>query len=127
MPWTYVQKSGVLLDPDYKYAGTGYSGNGKGLNNPLMQKVRGIGPIPCGRWAIVGEPFDDDKMGRFVIRLKWMGDKLPFGRDGFCIHGDNYRHNKSASQGCPIFPPKVRQAIVDSGDRVFEVVSGLHK
>ena len=36
------------------------------------------------------------------------------GRSGFLIHGDNVMKDKSASEGCIILGPKIRQQIADS-------------
>jgi hypothetical protein len=42
------------------------------------------------------------------------------GRSDFRIHGDNSTH--TASTGCIILPPHVRQQISASGDNVIDVV-----
>ena len=53
MPWTYEQQSGRLL-LNSQLIGTGYSGGDDGKNNPAMQAVKDVGPIPQGSWTIVG-------------------------------------------------------------------------
>jgi hypothetical protein len=55
--WTYAQKSGELQQ-DGKPAATGYSGAGAGKNNPAMQNLHDVGPIPQGDWKIAGPPID---------------------------------------------------------------------
>ena len=45
--WTYSQTSGEL-DQDGNKVATGYSGAGIGKNNPVMQNVHNVGPIPQG-------------------------------------------------------------------------------
>jgi hypothetical protein len=43
--WTYAQKTGELQQ-DGKNVATGYSGAGPGKNNPEMENIRNVGPIP---------------------------------------------------------------------------------
>jgi len=54
--WVYDQKTGELSHVSSTgkstEVGTGYSGRGKGLNNPKDQNLSGIGPIPQGKWHI---------------------------------------------------------------------------
>jgi hypothetical protein len=45
MSWTYKQSTGEL-DHNGAAIGAGYSGHGAGLNNPAMQNVHDVGPIP---------------------------------------------------------------------------------
>ncbi|MGO9260313.1 MAG: hypothetical protein ACLQU1_29000 [Bryobacteraceae bacterium] len=47
--WTYNQLTGALSH-NAQPAGTGYSGMGPGKNNPAMQDVHDVGPIPKGKW-----------------------------------------------------------------------------
>jgi hypothetical protein len=49
MMLTYEQKTGNLLRDGVRLW-TGYSGHREGKNNPEMQNVVGVGPLPCGRW-----------------------------------------------------------------------------
>ena len=51
--WTYIQETGELQQ-DGKPVATGYSGAGSGKNNPDLQDVHNIGPIPQGDWTISG-------------------------------------------------------------------------
>lgn len=45
-----------------------------------------------------------------------------FGRDAFRIHGDNSRGDQSASQGCIILHPNIRNQISNSGDNILHVI-----
>ncbi len=45
--WTYAQKTGSLLQ-DGQAVATGYSGFDEGKNNPAMQAIHDVGPIPQG-------------------------------------------------------------------------------
>jgi len=49
--WTYNQSDGTLLH-DGALAGEGYSGFGEGKNNPTMQTLHDVGPIPQGTYDI---------------------------------------------------------------------------
>ncbi|MFZ5503511.1 MAG: tlde1 domain-containing protein [Pseudomonadota bacterium] len=105
--------------------GTGYSGHGEGVNNPDMQNVEGVGPIPQGRYEI--GPQQDNITGEGTrlpgsMRLTPLEGTDTFGRDGFIIHGDNARGDQSASKGCPILNRNIRDQIANSDETVFRVV-----
>ncbi|HYA97988.1 MAG TPA: tlde1 domain-containing protein [Methylomirabilota bacterium] len=122
--WTYVQKSGALLH-DGELVGSGYSGFGEGKNNPAMQAVHDVGPIPRGRWKIVGPPADTRTHGPCVLRLLPYPDTNTFGRCGFLMHGDSVESPGCASHGCIIMPRTVREQVWASGDREMDVVAEL--
>jgi hypothetical protein len=118
--WTYNSANGNL-SRDGSLVGTGYSGNHAGLNNPAMDNVHDVGPIPKGSW-IIGKFFDDPGgKGPIVAHLSPNADTTTFGRSGFMIHGDNREGNHTASEGCIILPHDVRAAIEASGDYELEV------
>ena len=122
MTWEYVQKTGALSHNGNPVA-TGYSGNTIGLNNPDVQNKIGIGPIPCGTYTI-GPPHQPiDHLGPIALPLYPAPANEMFGRLGFFIHGDNPAMDHTASDGCIIFGPTIRQAIVNSGDTTLVVVS----
>lgn len=118
--FTYSQRTGELAQ-NGEFVGTGYSGNGPGRNNPDMQAVHNVGPIPEGEYTI-GLPYADPARGPCVMRLTPSSDTNEFGRSGFLIHGDNKTH--TASEGCIILGPTIRQFIANSGDTVLTVVRG---
>ena len=66
--WTYIQTSGVLSH-NGQQDGSGYSGHGDGINNPAMQSVSNVGPIPQGQWTI-GEGVNDPKLGPVAMPLR---------------------------------------------------------
>jgi hypothetical protein len=119
--WTYFQKSGELAQDGNKIA-TGYSGAGAGKNNPEMQDVHNVGPIPQGDWTIYGPPVDTNTHGPYVLKLTAAPKTETFGRSGFLMHGDSKEHPGTASQGCIIVPRKVREQVWESGDRDLKVV-----
>lgn len=117
--WVYGQADGRLIC-NAIVAGWGYSGRGKGKNNPAMQSVPGEGPIPQGVYCI-GAPFDSLEHGPFALPLTPDAANTMFGRTGFLMHGDSLEHPGCASQGCIIMPRAVREAVANSGDRELRV------
>lgn len=119
MTWTYHQASGKML---FKSAevGIGYSGHGAGRNNPAMEAVHDVGPIPRGKWAIEKPAYDDPHLGPIVMHLEPV-EHDAHGRTLFRIHGDN--KTGDASHGCIILSHGVRQMIAASIDTDLEVVS----
>lgn len=91
--------------------GQGYSGHPpSGLNNPDMEQVRDVGPIPGGRW-LIGTFRSDPHLGPCVAPLTPLIPTDAFGRSGFFIHGDNANGNHSASDGCVILSLDLRERI----------------
>ena len=114
-----IRKDGILI-------GVGYSGHANGLNNPELEAIANIGPVPCGWWTI-GSPFLHPKCGPYTMRLIPDKDTATFNRDGFLIHGDSkeFPGQELASDGCIVAPPNVRSRIWQSSDHRLQVVSGL--
>jgi hypothetical protein len=122
--WTYAQKTGEL-QKDGTPVATGYSGAGVGKNNPEMQKVHNVGPIPEGDWKIVGPPVNTAEHGPFVLKLEPATETQTFGRSGFLVHGDSKQSPGCASHGCVILSRAVREQVWNSGDRDLEVVAEI--
>jgi hypothetical protein len=122
--WTYAQKSGELQQ-DGNPVATGYSGTGAGMNNPALQNVPKVGPIPRGDWTIVGPPADTADHGPYVLKLNPADGSETFGRSGFLMHGDSKDHPGCASHGCVILPRTVREQVWNSGDRKLEVLAEI--
>jgi hypothetical protein len=121
MPWSYSQSTGNM-SLDGAFVGTGYSGNGAGLNNPALQNDPDVGPIPQGSYTI-GPAHQDPEKGPVVMALAFDPANQMFGRDGFLIHGDNPAMNHTASKGCIILARNFRQQIAASPDRVLIVTA----
>lgn len=120
--WLYDQASGEITTPANFMLGNGYSGRGKGLNNPLMDGVADVGPIPRGDYAI-GKFFDDPHgKGPQVCQLTPLPGTDMLGRSGFMIHGDTEAANFTASEGCIIAPRYIRDAIALSTVRTLRVI-----
>ncbi len=120
--WTYAQKSGNLLQ-DGQLVATGYSGFDDGKNNPDMQAVQNVGPIPQGDWIISGPPINTAEHGPYVLTLTPAPTTNTFGRSGFLMHGDSIIAPGTASKGCIIMPHDAREQVWNSGDRDLEVVA----
>jgi hypothetical protein len=116
--WTYAQKTGALLR-NGRARGTGYSGFDNGKNNPAMQGVPSVGPIPQGAWVIVGPPFDSPDHGPYALRLEPSVGTNLFGSSGFLIHGDSMEARGCASR-------TIRERVRQSGDTVLEAVAEFH-
>ena len=117
----YKQLTGELLDSNNNVLGKGYAGKDKGKNNPDMQQVKGIGPLPRGKYTI-GKPYDSPHTGVFTIPLTPDIDNEMFGRDEFKIHGDNLNDPGNASEGCIIQTRKVRDIVASSIDKILTVI-----
>ena len=119
--WTYAQKTGAL-QRDGQPVANGYSGFDEGKNNPAMQGVPNLGPIPQGDWTIIGPPVNTPDHGPYVLHLQPTADTHTFGRSGFLMHGDSIESPGCASHGCIIMPRVVREQVWSSGDTDLEVV-----
>lgn len=98
---------------------TGYAGTGAGRNNPDMQGVRNVGPIPTGNYN-VGTGYAGGHTGPQTLNVDPAPGTDTLGRDGFRIHGNNARND--ASQGCIIMPRNVRDTISNAGGATLRVV-----
>lgn len=121
--WRYEQKTGSLWKDDYPLAPhAGYSGRDtyehKGRNNPELEHMPFIGPIPRGKYWICPW-YNSQTKGPVVMRLDPEGHDACC-RTGFMIHGDNAKND--ASEGCIVLPRNLREKIARSGDRVLEVI-----
>jgi type VI secretion system (T6SS) effector TldE1-like protein len=119
--WSYAQKTGEL-NQDGKHVAKGYSGFDNGKNDPSMQELSNVGPIPQGQWTIAGPPANTADHGPYVLRLEPSPETNTFGRSGFLMHGDSKEHPGCASHGCVIMPRPVREQVWNSGDRELDVI-----
>ncbi len=121
MSWTYKQSNGEISSAEGLTWRGGYSGHGEGRNNPDMQDMPDIGPIPQGSYVIGMAYNDPGRLGPCVMHLDPMEGTNTFGRSLFRIHGDNLEHD--ASEGCIILSLSMRSIISTSGDRKLVVIS----
>ena len=122
----YNITTGQMLNPDSTELAIGYSGgncgkNPEGKNNPDMQNVKNIGPIPCGDYTIFKPAFADPVKGPLCMRLiPEVGNNM-FNRGGFMIHGDTNPAG-NASEGCIVLPHNARLIIANSNDNDLQVI-----
>lgn len=124
MEWVWRQATGELLQrlDDSLYSdviATGYAGMGAGQNNPAMQCVEDVGPIPRG-WYTIGDAVEDPTL--FTLPLTPDPDNDMCGRSGFLIHGDSIQLPGWASQGCIVLDATTRQKISASGLNRLQVI-----
>lgn len=124
--WTYSQTTGELHH-NGELVTKGYSGHGKGRNNPDMESTHGVdfkhdaGPIPKGKWRIsVDPPKSHPKLLDPVIRFTPCEETNTFGRSGFLSHGNNVGND--ASLGCIILNYHARIELATSLDTLLVVV-----
>lgn len=118
--WLYEQKTGHLYRDDGRLVGCGYAGIGEGRNNPAMQDVPKVGPLPVGLYTIAPS-YTHPKLGKLTMNLIPDTRNEMFGRDMFRIHGDNPEND--ASHGCIVQGHPVREEVSDSRDRRLQVVA----
>jgi hypothetical protein len=120
MAWNYAQRTGKLYHNNELVASC-YSGHGPGVNNPDMQAVPNVGPLPVGEYTI--GPFFNDPGGKgpIVCHLTPSPRNKMYGRAGMMIHGDSSAHPGEASHGCIIVWHEARITIRDSGDTMLIV------
>lgn len=117
---TYSQSTGNWWDEKGELLATGYSGHGEGKNNPNLQAIRNVGPIPRGLYTI-GQPRDSANVGHFALPLTPV-DHDALGRTNFLIHGDSKTSPGAASHGCIILSRSIRMMIHDRNDRILKVI-----
>ncbi len=121
--WRYSQSGGQLSSQAGDVYGVGYSGHGEGVNNPKLEAVPNVGPIPKGVYNI-GWSYTDAERGPMVMSLTPKQGTNTFGRSGFLMHGDLVAApgKELASHGCIIMGPLTRRAVAASSDRELLVV-----
>ena len=109
---TYSQTTGELRNAIGTLLGTGYAGHGEGVNNPALEAVPNIGPLPQGVYAI-NHPVDTATHGPYVMWLTPDASNEMFGRSAFGIHADEIANpgKRLASEGCIVMSGPARVAI----------------
>lgn len=108
----YSQSSGEMRTAAGLLLGTGYAGHGPGVNNPVMQSVHDVGPLPQGIYTI-NPPVNTTTHGPYVMWLTPNPANHMFGRSGFGIHADELANpgKHLASTGCIVMSNAARIAI----------------
>lgn len=131
MSWVYVQRTGELWKDGTTLIAHGYAGHddgdgvaepGEGFNDPAMQHVKRVGPIPRGRYFI-GPPHHHPTAGPYTLRLTPHPANDMGGRSGFLIHGG--LGTTAASEGCIVLSSAARAMIAESLDYELVVVADL--
>ena len=118
---TYEQRTGAIRYDNGKLIGIGYSGHGLGKNNPLMQDVKNVGPIPRGRYK-KGKVYDSEHTGPFTILLIPDLKNEMFGRSDFKMHGDSIENPGTASLGCIVAERETREEVYNSTEQYINVI-----
>jgi hypothetical protein len=106
-----------------QHAGTGYSGQGTGLNNPLADDVGdkgkpNWGPTPAGDYQI-SPPSTEGHLGPVHMRLTPDDPNNVYGRGPFLIHAPEKGERIGidppvSSEGCQVLDGKARLAVAGS-------------
>ena len=122
--WIYQQSMGYLITPDgLRLEPVGYAGHGDGLNNPGMQNMKDVGPLPQGFYT-VGDAIDDPQVGEYALPLIPDAENEMFGRADFFCHGDDIRNpgKHTASDGCMVQARQNREQLGSSADKRLQVI-----
>lgn len=113
----WKQRAGQMWRDGALYA-AGLAGHGDGKNNPDMQNVKGVGPLPQGWYTMTGIK-SGGPTGPDTIILVPDALNTMFGRGDFRIHGLKIGDPEHSSDGCICFSPgALRRAIYAPGQRV---------
>ena len=123
--WTFEITSGKWYDPLGHFVSRGYAGGNcgkdpEGINNPAMEGVKNVGPLPEGAYTF-GPPVEHSQLGAFAIPLIPDSTNEMHGRGDFYLHGDTLAP-KSASEGCIVQPRPTRDDAWASTDHRLQVV-----
>lgn len=110
--FVYEQATGRFLyrsGNSVAVVGLGYAGAPAGLNDPLSDHLRSVGPLPKGGYVIRERIHPRFASPAFALTPQ-AGNRM-HGRSGFWVHGDNAKRDQSASSGCIILGRDARLAI----------------
>lgn len=92
MTWIYdVNKRSFYLNSEFKFHAN-YAGAPGYKNDTKYECIPNKGPLPRGKYRIVGVPFTHKHAGQFTLRLQPLQGNNMCGRAGFLIHGDNIKN-----------------------------------
>ena len=102
----YKRAEGIWVWPNEEvsiglYSGGGSQGLSQYRNNPTVDHIENLGPLPAGVYTI-GQPENLEVLGVIVFKLTPDLTNDMHGRSGFYVHGDNRWMNYTASDGCII-------------------------
>lgn len=125
--WIFESSTGKLFSPDGNFFATGYAGgncgrNPEGINNPDMQFVHNIGPLPEGWYTFGGLVETGSHLGPYCFPLIPDVSNEMGGRSGFWCHADTVTP-RCASEGCVVMPNATRIAMYKSDCHRIKVVA----
>jgi len=120
---TYSQSAGLITNNDGATVALGWAGHGQGLNNPIMEDVQAVGPLPRGLYR-VGKWQNHPRLGPMCAPLTQIEGET-FGRSGFWVHGPaiDPRRTGQESEGCIVIPRPGRQAVHDLNPDQIQVIA----
>lgn len=120
---TYSQSTGNLFNEAGDFVALGWAGNGDGKNNPEMEAVHNVGPLPKGKYVVGPWEARHGGLGPMVARLIQIEGET-FGRDGFYIHGAALDPEKygQESKGCIVVPRAGREYVKKLNPEFVRVV-----
>lgn len=117
MTWVYnVRTKTFTRNGEVRFKAK-YAGAVGFKDNPDYECMKNKGPLPRGRYRIVGSPFKHEKAGIYTLRLEPDAHNKMCGRAGFLIHGDSRKDPGTASNGCIVLDFQFRTKIWDSNDK----------
>lgn len=113
MNLNYSQTSGLVTDDEGNTIAKGWAGCGIGKNQPGMQAVPSVGPLPRGIYS-VSDWHNHPRLGQMVARLIQTEGEA-FGRNDFFIHGPSKDPKRfgQESQGCIVIPRPGREKVFE--------------
>ncbi|HXS98761.1 MAG TPA: tlde1 domain-containing protein [Candidatus Limnocylindrales bacterium] len=118
--WTFDSGTGAIAQNGC-VRGYGYAGHGVGKNNPVLERVANVGPIPRGEYT--GASIENSpKLGVDSIALAPKSGTDTHGRGAFFWHGENPAHPGESSEGCIVSAHWLRWAFWQSGDHDLTVI-----
>lgn len=126
--WTYEQSTGFMTYSDGALLDKGYAGGNKGKNpegknNPTMQGIPNVGPLPRGKYTMMYVVEQHAALGPYAIFLQPDMENEMFGRSDFFVHGDRIGHPGTASEGCIVLSRAARGVLWESTDHRIEVIA----
>lgn len=124
--WVYHRSTGDIFYTNAVVTPVerGYSGYGSLKNDPDMQGVSDLGPIPRDEYEIGAFLDIHGGTNTNAVPLTPAPGNEMFGGSGFFVHGFNNANPGGASPGCIIMTLPTRQKMVDSMPAKLVVVRG---
>jgi hypothetical protein len=136
--WQFEVTTGKQIDSSGEVRGIGYAGGDcgqrpDGVNNPALENVKNVGPIPTGNYTADRMLLHNYELGHYVIHLSpdvtTRAKIIAYGRDpdSFFWHGDDVGMpgKRSASDGCIVGALDVRELFWNGADHELQVIAEI--